>query len=66
MHGGPECRAEDQSVAFPVGDQSDHAVVLVDFHGCFGEHSDVAEERTSDYAEDKGFLAVGSDVREAF
>ena len=60
LHGGPECRAKDQSVAFPVGDQSDHAVVLVDFHG------NVAEECTGDYAEDKGFFAVGSDVCEAF
>ena len=66
MHGGSECRTKDQSVALPVGEQPDHAVVLVDFHSCFGKHGNVAEECTGDYAEDKGFFAVGSDVRKAF
>ena len=66
MHGSPERCAEDQGIALPVGEQSDHSVVLVDFHGCFGEHSNVAEERAGDYAQDEGFFAVGSDVCEAF
>ena len=35
-------RAEHQSVAIPVGDQSDHAQVLVDFNGFFVENSNVA------------------------